>query len=242
MPIDINNSLPSISLILGILEAEEDKMRMLVDTGVTMNTGDYDFHIWVISQCPDIVDEFLQCGKDTAYDVVHLLAVLDLKDINTDATHGQMTAVIQYKTPYIVAGKGPFILSFALGNDVSLRSVIRLPTLLVMGVDIINLIKGILSCIELNRDFPLELQPSGKGLPEGDFLNHYSPTVPVSVPYNLSHANSLLHHTSAESIPQPNCSHTPSNNILVTDHFFIIQSHGSYHTSLLTLPLTSLSN
>ena len=94
MPIDINNSLPSISLILGILEAEEDKMRMLVDTGVTMNTGDYDFHIWVISQCPDIVDEFLQCGKDTAYDVVHLFTAFDLKDISTDTTHGQMSTLI----------------------------------------------------------------------------------------------------------------------------------------------------
>ena len=115
-------------------------------------------------QCSDIVDDFLRCGKDTAYDGVRLLADLDLKDFNTDATHGQMTAVIRYKTPYIIAGKGPFILSFALGKDVSLRSVIGLPTLLTMGADN-NLVKGLLSCIELNRYFPLELQPPGKGLP-----------------------------------------------------------------------------
>ena len=57
-------------------------MRILVDTGIAMNTGNFDFHMWVMSQCPDIVDEFLQCGKDTAYDVVHLLAALDLMDIN----------------------------------------------------------------------------------------------------------------------------------------------------------------
>ena len=76
-----------------------------------------------MSQCPDIVDEFLQCGKNTEYDVVHLLTALDIKDINTDATHGKMTAVIRYKTPYVVTGKGPFVLSFALEHDVSLRSV-----------------------------------------------------------------------------------------------------------------------
>ena len=136
MPIGINNSLHSVSLILGILEVEENKMSMLVDTGAAMNTGNFDFHMWVMLQCPDIVDGFWECGKDTTYDVVHLLTSLDLKDINTDSTHGQMTAVIQYKTPYIVAGKGPFILSFALGNDVSLRSVLVLPTLLAMGADI----------------------------------------------------------------------------------------------------------
>ena len=126
-------------------------MRMLVDTGAAMNTSKFDFHMWVMSQCLDIVDEFLQCGKDTAYDVVHLLVALDLNDINTDATHGQMIAIIRYKTPYIIAGKGPFILSFALGKDVSLRRVLSLPTLLAMGADI-NLVKGLLSCIDLNRD------------------------------------------------------------------------------------------
>ena len=88
-----------------------------------------------------------------------------------------------------------------------------------MGADI-NLVKGLLSCIELNRDFPLELQPPGKGLPQDVSLNHYSPTIPVSVPSNLSHANSLLHHTSADGIPQPDSSHTPSDNILVTDYLF----------------------
>ena len=48
MPISINNSLPSVSLILGIREDEENKMRMLVDTGVAMNTGNIDFYMWIM--------------------------------------------------------------------------------------------------------------------------------------------------------------------------------------------------
>ena len=59
MPIGINNALPSVSLILGSREDDENKMRMLVDTGAAMNTGDIDFHLWVMSRCPDIVDDFL---------------------------------------------------------------------------------------------------------------------------------------------------------------------------------------
>ena len=35
-----------------------------------------------------------------------------------------MTTVIQYKTPYIVQGRGPFIFSFALGHCVILRYVL----------------------------------------------------------------------------------------------------------------------
>ena len=41
--------------------------------------------------------EFSQCEMDTAYDGVHLLAALNLKDVDKAETHGQMTAVIHYK-------------------------------------------------------------------------------------------------------------------------------------------------
>ena len=136
MSISINNSLPSVCLHLGIPEDDENRIQMLVDTGDAMNTGDLNYHLWVMSQCPDIIEEFLQCGKDTDYDVVHLLAAIDLSGVPTDDDHGQMTAVIRYKTPYTVNGKDPFILSFALGNDVSLHCVFGLPTLLAMGASI----------------------------------------------------------------------------------------------------------
>ena len=129
-----------------------------------------------------------------------------------------MTAVILYKTPYTMASKGPFILSFALGHDVSLRSVLGLPTLLSMGADV-NLVKGLSSCSEFNRDFPLDLQPPGHGLPEAFLLNHYSPNVPTPGPTNPIYTNSQLHHTAAEGTTPPESSRTPLDNILVTDHF-----------------------
>ena len=45
IPIGINNSLPSVSLILGILEDDERKIRILVDIGVAMNTGNLRFYM-----------------------------------------------------------------------------------------------------------------------------------------------------------------------------------------------------
>ena len=101
MPISINNSLPSVSFLLGLTMEADNGMRMLVDTGVAMNSGYLDYHLWVMSQCPEMVAEFLQCGPDTDYDVVQLLAALDLDPSHLPNTHGQMTAVIRYHTPYI---------------------------------------------------------------------------------------------------------------------------------------------
>ena len=213
MPISINNSLPSVCIHLGIPEDDEHRMQMLVNTGAAMNTGDLKYHLWKISQCPDIVEEFLQCGKDTDYDVVHLLAALNLSGVPTNDDHGQIIAVIRYRTPYIVNGKGPFILSFALGNDVSLRCVLGVHTLLAVGASI-GLASGLLSCTELNRKSPLDLHPPGKELLEGATLYHYTNTIPHSVSTNF------LQHTSAYGDCHTTCHSTPSDHIHVTDNLF----------------------
>ena len=56
-------------------------MRMLGDTDPVMKTGYLKYYLWVMSQCPGMVDGFLQCGKNITYDIVPLLVALDLKVI-----------------------------------------------------------------------------------------------------------------------------------------------------------------
>ena len=102
MYIGINDSLFSDNLHIGNRENDENCIRMIVDTGATMNTGSLEYHIWVKSQCLEMAEEYLQCDKDTSYDVVYLLTALDLKDTDQDVDHRKMTAVIRYNAPYIV--------------------------------------------------------------------------------------------------------------------------------------------
>ena len=78
MPIPSNNSLPSVCLHLGLVDNEENKIRMLLDTGDAMNSGNLTYHILVMLEFLEMVGEFIQCGADTRYDVVQLLAALDL--------------------------------------------------------------------------------------------------------------------------------------------------------------------
>lgn len=53
-------------------------MRMLLNTGATMNSGSLTYHLWVMSQYPEMVGGFIQYGDGTGYNVVQLLAALDL--------------------------------------------------------------------------------------------------------------------------------------------------------------------
>ena len=233
MPISINNSLPSVHLNVGLLVDEENKMRMLLDTSAAMNTGNLAYHQWVMSQCPSMVAEYLECGDGTEYDVVQLLAALDLKGTHQPVNHGSMTAVIRYRTPYLINNTSPLILSFALGKDVALRSVLGIPCLLAMGA-IVDLVKGQLRCSELNQEFMLQLDPPGKGLPDGTQFDSSNTSVPAGVSSNVPSLASTLQYTSSDGIITPVIQNNVSNNLVVTDTSF----HGCISRELVYKPPT----
>ena len=52
-----------------------------------------------MSQYPEMVDKFIQCGKYTDYDVIHSLVALVVKEVATNKDHSKMSTVIRYKTP-----------------------------------------------------------------------------------------------------------------------------------------------
>ena len=59
MHISINNSLPYVNLHLGNPEDDDNRMRIIVDTEAVMNTGSLDYHLWIMVQCPEVVEEYL---------------------------------------------------------------------------------------------------------------------------------------------------------------------------------------
>ena len=138
--------------------------------------------------------EFIQYGDGTGYNAVQLLAALNLVSSDQLLDHGKMTSVIRYKTPYLINKCDPLFIYLALGNDVFLRCVFGLPTLLAVG-ELIDLVKGGLICSEINQTFPLTLDPSGKGLPEGIVFDNSTPIIPQGMSTNIKPTPSLLHYT-----------------------------------------------
>ena len=127
-----------------------------------------------------------------------------------------MIAVIRYHTPYLVNNMDPLVLSLASENDISLLSVLGLPTLLSMGTTI-DLSRGTLSCSELNFNFPLFLDPPGKGLPDGVSLDISTNFVPLGDCFNLS---AQLQYTAMDGV-RPAADYSKlSDIIVVTDKFF----------------------
>ena len=54
------------------LEGKKDDdncMRMLVNTGTVINTGNLKYHLWVTLHYLEMVEEYLQCKEGTKYEV-----------------------------------------------------------------------------------------------------------------------------------------------------------------------------
>ena len=152
-------------------------MPMLLDNSAAMNSGSLTYHLWVMSQCPEKVGEFIQFGDGTGYDAVQILASLNLNSSHQPLDYGKVTAVVRYKIPYFINKRDPLFISFALENDVSLRIVLGIPALLTLG-GLINLVKEEFICSEINRTFPLTLNPLDEGLPKGIVFDNITPIVP----------------------------------------------------------------
>ena len=56
-----------------------------------------------------MVDECIQCGDSTGYDVVQLLAALDLDSSHQPLDHGKMTVVIRYKHLILLISTTPYL-------------------------------------------------------------------------------------------------------------------------------------
>ena len=184
-------------------------MRMLLDTGTVTNAGNLTYHLWVMSEYPEMVGIFLQYDMSIEYHIIQLLAALDIDTIQFPTNYCNMISIIRYHTPYIINKRDSLLISFVLGNDVSLRWLLSLPTLLALSGRI-DLVKGELSCSEINHSFNITLHPSAKGLPEGIMFDNTTPIIPSGVYFNIKPVRSSIHYASTEdhtiSSPKPSYS------------------------------------
>ena len=163
MPIAIDNGLPHITFDLG---ADPSLVELcgLMDTCGALNTGYLLFHLWLRSERPDLVAEFVSFDDSNPFEPIKLGgAIRDPSDF--DATdHGNLTAVIRYYTPYVDTSGSPITLSFALGSDVTVNTIFGLPMLCDLD-SIISLRSNSMHSRTLHRDFPITRAAAAFGLP-----------------------------------------------------------------------------
>ena len=65
-------------------------MRMFVDSGAAMNSGNKRYHQQAMHRYPDMVAEYLECGPGTKFDIIRLRVAID----SASVMDGSISAII----------------------------------------------------------------------------------------------------------------------------------------------------
>ena len=154
MPITSSNDLPHVSFPIGS-KADEASITCLYDTGGALNTGNLALHMHIRKTVPTAVYEFEEFDGSKPFDPIKLCgALLDPSDYDS-SKHGILSAVIRYHTPYsTIEGKKVF-LCFALGADMSVDTIMGIPFIHELSMELRLRPKQQFLAHEIKTSFPV---------------------------------------------------------------------------------------
>ena len=197
MPISTDNDLPHVPFPIG-KHRNVASIMALYDTGGALNSGNLSYHRDVImKKIPETIASFEEFNGSNPFEPIKLLAAITEPSAYDASKHGILSAVVRYHTPFKLPNGSPFILSFALGEDMSVDSILGIPLIKELQMDTSFRTKEIISH-SLKTPFPClfretKLTPSDTHTPGNDSNNApTSNSANMTVPSLLVQASSSL--------------------------------------------------
>jgi hypothetical protein len=128
LPITVEPNLPHIALPIGHIDAKRS-MAILVayDTCAAINCGNLLHHLPIMEKCPEAVKS-VTYAKDEYSPIVLSGIVTDDGDNSTKPT-ATLPVVVEYHLPFLTKEGYKTSIKIALGNDVSVNTILGLPTI-----------------------------------------------------------------------------------------------------------------
>ena len=137
MPVPINNGLPQTAIDIGKTK-NDSSLWVLYDTGAALSTGNLDDHTKTYKENPELVFKCETSDDPNGFSPIKLRATVnDSNPDSTNTSHGLLTAVIWYHTPFKYPSGHPYYLMFALSKDVSVSSIIGWPMILELEMNLL---------------------------------------------------------------------------------------------------------
>ena len=99
-------------------------MRVLYDTGAALTSGYLQHHLRIKNECPAIVHSYEECDGGNLFDPIRLMGAIGNVGDNDPVRHGSLCSVIRYYTPYKNKQGQPLLFSVALGDSMSVNTIL----------------------------------------------------------------------------------------------------------------------
>lgn len=163
MPLSIDNNLPGCQFRFGKNAETEISFLCHIDTCAAMSTGSLRLHQWIMTKYPAIVAEYIQYNDQQPFEPIKLAVAL--KDLaGCEIMKNRLTAIVRYWTPYKDSDGKHQVVSFGLGESISVNSIIGLPQLLQWKASLC-FDTNCLSSPFLKRQFPFIYESTKTGIP-----------------------------------------------------------------------------
>jgi hypothetical protein len=149
IPCAVDNTLPHIAFEV----VKVVFVSALVDSCAGVSTGRFSFHMHVMSRLPKGSYKLMYFDGDEPFKPLWLRgAINQAKECGEE---GKLFAVVVYNTMYESTNGGGIKFAFALGHDVSVNTIIGLPTL--KGLKgILDVVESKFTCHLIGTVFPIE--------------------------------------------------------------------------------------
>ena len=180
MPIRVDNGLPHLRLDLGL--SNDATLSVLFDSGAALSSGYLPYHLWIMRENPDIVASFERFDDSNPFEPIKLGGAIRHPDDYNESMHGQLTAIIRYKTPYVDHDGNPIRISFGLGNDMTVNTILGMPIIKDLGM-IPNFRAGSVTCEDSPATFEIRYQETCCGFLADDATAATFSALPVADMY-----------------------------------------------------------
>ena len=123
MPIASDNNLPHMSLLLGS-DRKGPSLSVLYDTGAALTSGYLPHHQHIRRTCPSLVHSYEEFDGSNPFDPIKLEGAISTAAEYNPQTHGVLSAVIRYFTPYQDREGKQLLLPVALGNHMAVNTIL----------------------------------------------------------------------------------------------------------------------
>jgi hypothetical protein len=132
MPLRVNNGLPHVRWNLG--DSADATLSMLFDSGAASSSGYLPCHLWIMQENPDIVASFERFDDSNPFEPIKLGGAVRHPDDCNESMHRQFAAVIRCKTPHVDNDGCPIRISFGLGNNMTVNTILGMPIIKDLGM------------------------------------------------------------------------------------------------------------
>jgi hypothetical protein len=147
MPIRIHNGLPHLRSNLG--PSAPATLSALLNSGAALSSGYLpSYHLWIMRQTPESVASF------EPFEPIEPDGAICHPDDHNESVHGQLTVIIRCKTPHVEHDGSPIRVSFGLGNNMTVNTILGMPVLKHLGM-IPNFCGGSVICEDAPATFSL---------------------------------------------------------------------------------------